>query len=210
MAKTHYCFLERFNNYFNRKLIKLDTVEGYLQEARNGYIPVDSGAHPLPFDFNPNDNITTEIIVNDVPFDPDYFLLLDEEEKIVSRWFVLEQKRNRKGQWLYFLRRDVLADSLEELADAPMYVEKGIISDVNSPLLMNNEDLRVNQIKKKEILLKDKTNCAWLVLYLKKGVLGANKTITIDIPDKAEFDYEELSTPITQWQYYQYVNNLKY
>lgn len=207
MAKTHYCFLERFNNYFNRKLIKLDTVEEYQQEAENDYIPVDSGAHPLPFDFNPNDNITTEIIVNDVPFDPDYFLLLDEEENIVSRWFVLEQKRNRKGQWLYFLRRDVLADSLEELADAPMYVEKGIISDVNSPLLMNNEDIRVNQIKKKEILLKDKTNCAWLVLYLKKGVLGSNKQITIDIPDKAEFDYEELSTPITQWQYYQYVNN---
>ena len=144
MAKTHYCFLERFNNYFNRKLIKLDTLEDYLQEAQSGYIPVDSGEHPLPFDFNPNDNITTEIIVNDVPFDPDYFLLLDEEENIVSRWFVLEQKRNRKGQWLYFLRRDVLADSLAELADAPMYVEKGIISDVNSPLLMNNEDIRVN------------------------------------------------------------------
>lgn len=210
MAKTHYCFLERFNNYFNRKLIKLDTVEGYLQEAQNGYIPVDSGAHPLPFDFNPNDNITTEIIVNDVPFDPDYFLLLDEEEKIVSRWFVLEQKRNRKGQWLYFLRRDVLADSLEELKDSPVYVERGVISDDASPLLLNNEDLRVNQIKKREILLKDKTNCAWLVLYLKKGVLGndtigpdGNGKIPIDIPNDEVYVYEELTTPITQWQYYQ-------
>ncbi len=212
MAKTHYCFLERFNNYFNRKIIKYDEVEDYETKSENSHIPSDSSGRPLPFDFNPNDNITTEIIVNDLPFDPDYFLLLDEEEKIVSRWFVLEQKRNRKGQWLYFLRRDVIADSYNELETAPVYIEKGIINDFDSPLLLNNEDLRVNQIKKEEILLKDKTNCAWLVLYLKKGVLGnasigpdGNGKITINVPVNNEvYVYEELTTPITAWQYYQY------
>ena len=148
MAKQHYCFLERFNNYFNRKLIKYDALEDYETNSQSSFIPIDDNGRMLPFDFNPNDNITTEIIVNDVPFDPDYFLLLDADENIVSRWFVLEQKRNRKGQWLYFLRRDVLADSLEQLKSAPIYVEKGIIKDFSSPLLTNNEDLRVNQIKK--------------------------------------------------------------
>ena len=205
--KQYYCFLERFNNYFNRKLIKYESLEDYQSHSEDFFIPTLTDGKPTPFDFNPNDNIATEIIANEVPFDPDYFLLLDEESNIVSRWFVIEQKRNRQGQWLYIIRRDVLADSLNELVDAPMYVERGVISNIDSPLLMNNEDLRVNQIKKQEILLKDKTNCAWLVLYLKKGILGSAEQITIDVPDKAEFDYEELSTPITQWQYYQYVQN---
>ena len=211
MAKQHYCFLERFNNYFNRKLIKYDTLEDYIDNNHSNdyFIPTDASGNMTPFDFNPNDNITTEIICNDLPFDPDYFLLLDADENIVSRWFVLEQKRNRQGQWLYFLRRDVLADSYTELSEAPIYVERGVINDISSPLLLNNEDLRVNQIKKKEILLKDKTNCAWLVLYLKKGVLGngsigpdGDGTITIDVPNNEVFVFEELSTPITAWQYY--------
>ena len=209
MAKQFYCFLERFNNYFNRKLIKHDALEDYETNSQSAFIPTDEQGRMLPFDFNPNDNITTEIIVNDVPFDPDYFLLLDAYENIVSRWFVLEQKRNRKGQWLYFLRRDVLADSLEQLKSAPIYVEKGIIKDFSSPLLTNNEDLRVNQIKKEEILLKDQTNCAWLVLYLKKGVLGnntigpdGNGKIALNVDEDTSYVYEELSTPITSWQYY--------
>ena len=211
MAKQYYCFLERFNNYFNRKLIRKETLEDYQNASVDSFIPIEANGNMTPFDFNPNDNITTEIIVNDVPFDPDYFLLLDADENIVSRWFVLEQKRNRKGQWLYFLRRDVLADSYEELNTVPIYVERGIIKDFESPLLLNNEDLRVNQIKKKEILLKDKTNCAWLVLYLKKGVLGNatigpdnNGKITINVPADDTFVYETLTTPITAWQYYQY------
>ena len=214
MAKQHYCFLERFNNYFNRKLIRKETLLDYINSSKDHFVPLSEGQVMTAFDFNPNDNITTEIICNDVPFDPDYFLLLDDEEEIVSRWFVLEQKRNRKGQWLYFLRRDVLADSYDELNNVPIYVEKGIINNFESPLLLNNEDLRVNQIKKKEILLKDKTNCPWLVLYLKKGVLGNatigpdnNGKITINVPVNDElYIYEELTTPITAWQYYQYTS----
>ena len=153
MAKQHYCFLERFNNYFNRKLIKKESLEDYQSASADSFIPVDANGNMTPFDFNPNDNITTEIIANGVPFDPDYFLLLDSDGEIVSRWFVLEQKRNRQGQWLYFLRRDVLADSLDTLINAPLFVEKGMIKDYQSPLLLNNEDVNVNQIKKKEILL---------------------------------------------------------
>ena len=213
MAKQHYCFLERFNNYFNRKLIKYSEIDDYVTHSQNYFVPTTSNADgtysDTLFDFNPNDNITTEIIVNDVPFDPDYFLLLDDAQNIIQRWFVLEQKRNRKGQWLYFLRRDVLADSYDEVSDAPAYIERGIINDPSSPLLMNNEDLKVNQIKKREILLKDKTNCAWLVLYLKKGVLGngtigpdGDGKVTVDVPNDSAYVYEELSTPITAWQYY--------
>ena len=209
MAKQHYCFLERFNNYFNRKVIRYDSLSDYQDNAQADYIPVDDEGNMTPFDFNPNDNITTEIIANGVPFDPDYFLLLDADGEIVSRWFVLEQKRNRQGQWLYFLRRDVLADSYDELATAPMYVEKGIISDIQSPLLFNNEGLTVNQIKKQEIPIYDRTKCAWLVMYIKKGVLGTTAVgssgkVTIDVPDDDGSVYETLNVPIASWSMAQY------
>ena len=88
MAKQHYCFLERFNNYFNRKLIKYSEIDDYIAHSQNYFVPTtlngDGTYLNTLFDFNPNDNITTEIIVNDVPFDPDYFLLLDADENIRS------------------------------------------------------------------------------------------------------------------------------
>ena len=214
MAKQYYCFLERFNNYFNRKLIRHETVADYQAASDDSFIPRDSEGDALPFDFNPNDNITTEIIVNSVPFHPDYFLLLDEDEDIVERWFVMEQKRNRQGQWTYYLKRDVLADSYEDLKSAPVFVEKGIVSDADSPILLNNEDVKVNQIKKDEILLKDLSECAWLVMYLKKGVLGSSSIgpnndgkIPIDVGDDAPYVYEELTTPIASWANYQYLTS---
>ena len=217
IMKVNYGFYERFNNYFNRKLIKYTDTTDYENHSKNSFYPRNSSDTDFAlFDFTPNDNITTEIIVNDVPFDPDYFLTLDpEDNSILQRWFVLEQKRNRQGQWVYTLRRDVLADSLDEILNSPVYVEKGIINDLNSPLLMNNEDLRVNQIKKKEILLKDRTDSAWLVLYLKKGVLGnrtlsnvgnGDGTININVTRNDVDVYEELSTPIASWQYAPYVS----
>ena len=55
MAKQHYCFLERFNNYFNRKIIKYDALSDYEEKAENYFIPVDANGNMTPFDFNPND-----------------------------------------------------------------------------------------------------------------------------------------------------------
>lgn len=212
MAKNCYCFLEKFNNYFNRKLIRHEALADYESAAADHFVPVDGEGAALPFDFNPNDNITTEIIVNKVPFDPDYFLLLDENGAIESRWFVLEQVRNRQGQWVYSLRRDVLADSYEKVKEAPAYVEKGVIGDLNDPLLLNSEGVMVNQIKKEEILLKDKTGVPWLVMYLKKGTLknasvGSGGKISVNVPNDDSFVYATLATPIASWIYYQYTTS---
>lgn len=49
---------------------------------------------------------------------------------------------------------------------APCFVEKGIISNNNDPLLFNSENMSFNQIKQSETLLKDKTGCAWIVGYV--------------------------------------------
>ena len=189
MAKQHYCFLKRFNNYFNRKIIRHESIQGYQQASLDSFIPSLPDGSAMPFDFNPNDNITTEIIVNDVPFDPDYFLLLDDSGGIVSRWFVLEQKRNRQGQWLYDLRRDVIADFKEQIANSPAFIEKGMLEDEDS-FIFNSEGMNFNQVKKGEFLLKDLSNCAWIVGYIAKNAAASD--INITVPTNTE-DYINLS-----------------
>lgn len=118
--------------------------------------------------FNKNDGVVSEIVGNNVPFDPDYLLVLDNEtDEIVSRWFVIRQVRVRNRQYQYALKRDVIYDKLEQLLEAPMYVQKGMLQDSDS-FVVNNEGMMVNQIKTKETRLLDKTNMAWAVLYINR------------------------------------------
>ena len=193
MAKQHYCFLQGFNTYFNRKIIRKETLAEYINAASNHYVPLTDTLEMMSFDFNPNDNITTEIIANGVPFEPDYFLLLDDDEEIVSRWFVLEQKRNRQGQWLYELRRDVIADFKNELSASPAFIEKAMLND-NDPFIFNSEGMNFNQIKRGEFLLKDLSNCAWIVGYIAKNAAASD--ISITVPANTE-SYINLSTIAT-------------
>lgn len=177
--KRCYCLLERFNNYFNRKIIRFDSLSDYQSASKDSFIPVNNDGSMSHFDFNPNDNVTAEIIVNNVPFDPDYFLLLDDEANIVQRWFVMEQSRNRQGQWLYTLRRDVVADNLDNLEEAPVFVEKAMLKE-DDPFIVNSEGMSLNQIKKSETLLKDKSNTAWIVGYMARNIGGQD--INIQVP----------------------------
>lgn len=202
-----------YNNYFNRQVKSEATLDDYedVMEAAN--------TSPLPItyeniNFNPNDGVSTELILGkgiseQLNIAPDYLVVYDSDEAIESRWFILDCNRTRGGQWKFNLRRDVLVDFPDAVESAPIYVEKGIISDLDSPLLCNNESLTVNQIKTNEVLLNDKSACPWLVMYLKKGVLGNNTIgtagkITVDVPGDNVNVYEELSTPITSWSYYEY------
>lgn len=177
--KQYYCLLKKFNNYFNRKIIKYETLSDYQDNSEDFFIPETTEGEMKPFDFNPNDNVTTEIYVNDVPFDPDYFLLLDEEQNIVQRWYVLEQRRTRQGQWQYFLRRDVIVDNLNSLTYSPVFVQKAWLEDGNS-LILNSEGMNFNRIKKSETLLKDFSNSAWYIAYLSKNKGGSG--INLQIP----------------------------
>ena len=203
-----------YNNYYNRIVKKLDTVTEYRAATAPLFIDLEN------INFNPADGVTTDLIVGKgtgaflswETQGPNYCIVYDKTndvETIKSRWFIMDEDRTRNGQYKISLKRDVLADNIENLETSPIYVEKGIISDINSPLLCNNEGLTVNQIKQDEILLKDKTECPWLVMYLKKGVLGNSSVgdsgkITLDIPNDNVNVYEELQTPIESWGYYQY------
>ena len=175
--KVNLCLLEKYNNYFNRKIIRYESLEDYQTASKASFIPVNSSSNPLSFDFNPNDNVMTEIIVNDVPFSPDYLLVLDPTDlSIQSRWYVMEEVRNRNGQWTYSLRRDVVSDNLPELIKSPVFVQRGYLIE-SSPFIVNDEGMRLNQIKKSETLLKDKSGCAWAVGYIARNT--SDQTIQI-------------------------------
>lgn len=224
MAKYFVANVFTFNNYYNRIVKKYNTLTEYIENSQ-----LWDELHNI--NFNPNDGINTVFVWGKgegAPFaNPefstyDYFILstYDEEapegerEEIISRWFIIETQRTRGGQEKLTLRRDVIVDHYNKIRTAPVFVEKGIINDLDSPLLLNNEDVKVNQIKVRETLLKDRSENAWLVLYLKKGALGNagigpdhNGKITIDVSQDDDFVYQTLATPIESWPYYQYRNS---
>lgn len=89
---------------------------------------------------------------------------------IGSSWFVMQADRTRKGQYNLTLKRDNIADHFDVIANSPAYIEKATIKNFNDPAIFNKEDLLVNQIKKQERLLKDKTNMAWLVAWIDNDI----------------------------------------
>lgn len=169
--------LRGFNNYFNRLVKKYLTLDEYRNKSKN---TIDW----QQVNFNPNDGLMTELIVGGPtqlnsygePLDwgisgnPDYLVVYDEmTNAIVSRWFVIQSERTRNGQYKLVLKRDVLADNIEEFIASPIFVEKGIINNIDNPLLFNNENMTYNQIKEKEYLLKDPTGVPWIVGYIAKN-----------------------------------------
>lgn len=175
-------FLKGFNNYFNRTVKKYSTLADYRTNS-SSYVEFSN------INFNPNDGVVTELIIGsptqlesnaalaweDIGT-PDYCICYETENNVDTikfRWFVLESERTRNGQYRLALKRDVIAEHFTEIMTAPCFVEKGIITDWNDPLLVNNEGGNYNQIKQSEILLKDETKVAWLVGYMKKDAISA-------------------------------------
>lgn len=199
----------QYNNYYNR-LLKIEVdYNAYIQKSTKHYVEDN-------INFNPNDGIETTLVWGTGFASDDYrnydYLIFGEindetnQTTIISRWFIMESVRTRAGQYRLILKRDILADTYNKVIEAPVYVEKGIIQDPTNPLLLNHEGLQVNQIKKDEVLINDDTGVPWLVLYLKKGLLGHNHTITV--PQLSITDvYKELNTPISSWEYYDYISN---
>ena len=155
--------LLHYNNYFNRIIKKKDTIADY-KTADAGYKEVSN------INFNPGDGVSTSIVLglgqNGNIFgnydEFDYLVayeVVDNNNVIDSRWFIVEQDRKRAGQYELTLKRDVLADNYNEVINSPIFLEKGFINDVNDPLLYNSESMNVNQIKQLEIPLMDETKC---------------------------------------------------
>ena len=150
-------YILKYNNYYNR-LVKLeDNLENY-----EPYITYTLQST----NFVPNDDVNAQHTIGTGEYDGtgDYVLVVNEFNEIVSRWFIIDSVRTRAGQYVLDLRRDIVVDYYNIIIQSPMFIEKANLP-YNSPLLFNNEDMTFNQIKTNEYLLKDKSDCAWLVGY---------------------------------------------
>ena len=201
--------LLHYNNYFNRIIKKENTIADY-KAADADYKEVSN------INFNPGDGVNTSLVLglgqNGSLFDGEEFDYLvayevvDNANVINSRWFIIEQDRERAGQFELTLKRDVLADNYTDVVNSPIFLEKGFINDSNDPLLYNSESMNLNQIKQLEIPLMDETKSGWVVGYIPSDAFPkvepqydrVEKKVTT--PMEADFEIDN----INDWSYWQY------
>ena len=190
--------LLKFNNYYNRQLKVKDTIADYEQFRLGNNI--------INYNFPPNDGISTNVIINGTATNietADYLLVI-EEDKIKSRWFIIECSRTRLNQYQLKLYRDAVADKFDTLLDSPMFIEKATLNS-NDPMLLNSENMTYNQIKTSETLLKDETGCAWIVGYIPRDFKSDGVSITYPLTGSQDIAVEKLS----DWKYYNYIGTNK-
>lgn len=184
-------YLLAYNNYLNRIVKKpYENLATYL----------DSHDYQAFFgiNFNPNDGVDTTQIMSFYPTDfvPNYLIAEDAETHSYTKWFIVEQRRTRGGQYQLTLKRDILSDFYTQTKSAISFITKGFVSAENA-LIFNSENVLVNQIKKAEIPLRDSSRCAWIVGYLAPN-LAESEDYPVEvnyeqevIPDISEFDYAD-------------------
>ena len=153
-------FLSGFNNYYDRKIKRFETLEEYLSfeyviKQNVNFVPADGVQASL------TSNISDD-------FTPDYIVVFNEFDEILSRWYILESTRTLNGQYKVSIRRDLMADFLNNIQDAPVWVSKANL-EADDPLIFNKESGEYNQIKQSETSIKDTTKTPWLVGYIAKG-----------------------------------------
>ena len=186
-----------FRNYYNRRIKKFDTIIDYA--------PYFVGSPIINALWSPGDGVETQQVLNlyDQALEsiPNYLVVTDDNDVINSRWYVMDGNYNRKGQYVLGLRRDLLADHLEEVLSEQAFIEKAWIKDISDPAIYNSESLALNQILQSKTPLYDDTYCPWLVGYIQK--LAEDKTISVVSEDTAALKVATLES----WSGYQYISN---
>ena len=160
-------YLYNYNNYYNRIFKKENTLAAY-----------GTPIYTLTANFNYNDGVDTYHDVNYNGQDGDYLIVTDENDNIQSRWFVLENKRNRGGQHRLTLKRDLKVDLYDVWKNEDMIVHRGW-PRYFSQIIFNPEGFSFNQIKQSESLLMDESFTPWYIIYLAKNCPNASGNITI-------------------------------
>lgn len=194
-------YVYKYNNYYNRIVKKEDNLQDYGE-------PLYSLANVLNFNFGDGVNTTQTLNTN---VKGDYVILTKYDsignEVIDSRWFIMENKYQRNGQWTLTLRRDLIVDNYNQIVNAPAFIEKATVN-ANDPAIFNNENMTFNQIKTSETLLQDKTKSAWVVGYIPKDSFKEATTITTDVITAGAQDITV--NTINDLPFYNYIDNLSY
>lgn len=165
----------KFNNYYNRQVKGLNfTFDDYIEYW--AHTPDEQNYYGLAeCDFYPADGVDTQHVVNtpsagdSFATNFDYLLVVGLGQTIESRWFVVNSTRTCDGQYVVSLHRDLIVDYFEEVKNAPTYIERAMLPIENN-LIFNSENMSFNQIKKREVLLKDALETPWIVGYLAPNV----------------------------------------
>lgn len=182
-----------YNNYYNRIIRRENNINDYSEYETYT---------PLVCNFNPADGINTQHTIN-IPYlanTPviDYVVVEDATtQEISSRWFIVNAERQRGGQYILTLHRDLIADFYDSVVNATTYIERAMVN-IGNPLIYNPENLSFNEIKRNEYLLRDSTGCPWIVGYLAQNAFKDKDAITInttdtglDAPPLVNYTYQE-------------------
>lgn len=179
-------YLLNYNNKYNNLLRRETSLSGYMEYLIRVY--------PDDYNFKPNDGISTTITLNE-DSTPDYIVCSEDGTTIHSRWFVIERVRITAGQYRFSLYRDTLADFYDEVKQATCYLTRGMLKN-SDPYIFNQESLSLNQIKQREIMLKDKSKIPWIVAYM-----STNKT-TNDITYSPASNQVDINVDsLESWEY---------
>lgn len=173
--ENKYVHLFKFNNYRNR-------IRKGAPTWNTGYIisrPNSSGGRNSLVNFKPNDGIRTTFIFDyeDDSFNYDYLSVSTKNDGSSNRsnWFIIDATRMNGNKMELKLLRDIITDKFYNVVNTEMRIERGFCYDDN-PAIYNNEGIEFNEIKVSETLLKDKTNCPWIIMYIPN-----NLTLSDDI-----------------------------
>lgn len=173
-------YFYKFNNYYNRIIKRYDTLEEYgtplaIQQDCNF---VHGDGVNSTFTFNKALNI------NDTP---DYIVVKDYNNKL-SRWFVTNSFKTRDRQDKLALRRDLISDFYGDIVEySPCLIRKGYVPQ-NNPLIFNDEGVQYNKIKQDERLIKDESNCSYIVGFFSNQAFASQTTVDGTIKDD-NYDY---------------------
>ena len=187
-------YLLSYNNYYNRQYKREENLGAYLSYVVYQVAGVNTWANGDGVD----NSWTTGIVSEDIA-GVDYMLTCTGD-KILGRWFVIEKNEISKNRYRLTLRRDLLGESLPGIENDAFFAERCILPDT-SPYIYNAEDFRVNRIKKKETLIKDKTGVPWIIGYFNKEI--ENKPITGNLDATADITVDSLQN----WTFYEYISN---
>lgn len=204
-------YIYSYNNYYNRIVKKAgDSIDDYAEFLHYG--PVTG-----VYGFTPGDGVDTVQILgsNISSYDGkgDYLIAHNPETgEIDSRWFIIDCNRTRNGQWQLTLHRDLITDYYEPIINSPVFIEKATIPS-SSPFIYNKEQVSLNQIKmpysqkSPELLLKDVSECPWIVGYYSRNLANGDiTTMEGTLPSLSITPHITVSS-LRNWDYWQYCTN---
>ena len=192
-------YFYKFNNYYNRIIKKYDTIVeygDYLYKQENCNFVHGDGVNSS-FTYNkPSTDTQT----------PDYVIVSDYNGNL-SRWFVTNSFKLRDRQDSLTLRRDLIADYYSDIVKhSPCLIRKGYVNN-ESPFIFNDEGVKYNKIKQSETLIKDNSNCSYIVGFFANNAFNSDTTVNGTVKDQEADYYFDTLADFTYKNYVQGAGN---